>query len=245
MNGDMSRTFIAAMCGFAFVSMVSVASAATLPTEFPASADIQAPDGMPEAARKIWQEQRATQETRMSKSARSAAPLATSGALVDMPIQAHAFKTLEERLAQLGTYKKSLPDRLRDSWVQRADVGKTPLAKCSLVDSIPTGAEVDGRLTANLRAYKCGAVGYVMLKEEVARKGGFIDMTSAESVNAKLAINGIDRGVVFSRMERPGDGKGLSYLRWRSGEKYVTLEVSGADLKAVKYLEAVATNLPD
>lgn len=241
----MSRTDIAAMCGFVFVSMVSVANAATAPTEFPASAEIQPPDGMPEPARQIWQEQRAKQDAGMSKSARVAAPLATPGALVDMPIQAHAFKTLEERLAQLDAYKRSLPDRLRDSWVHRADVGKTPLAKCTLVDSISTGAEVEGRLTGNTRAYNCATVGYVMLKEEVARKGGFVDMTSAESVNAKLAINGIDRGVVFSRMERPADGKGLSYLRWRSGDKYVTLEVSGADQKAVQYLEAVASNLPD
>ena len=241
----MKRAFIAAMCGIAFASMMGVASATTSPTEFPASGEIQAPDGMPEAARKIWHEQRAKQDARMSKSARLAAPLATPGALVDMPIQSHEFKTLEERLAQLDSYKKSLPDRLRDSWVQRADVGKTPLAKCTLVDSIPTGAEVEGRLTGNMRAYDCATVGFVMLKEEVARKGGFIDMTSAESVNAKVAINGIDRGVVFSRMVRPDDGKGLSYLRWRSGEKYVTLEVSGADPKAVQYLEAVARGLPD
>ncbi|CUJ48008.1 MULTISPECIES: hypothetical protein [unclassified Achromobacter] len=218
-----------------------VHAAAPVPTEFPAVGDLQPPANMPVDARKRWEERKLRQ---IRPKARSAKPIVFSD-LASVPVLQRSFKPLKARVEQLAQAHNSLPARLRSSWIHPADVSKGPLSRCALQCQTPAGVEVDAKLTGLVRAYECPDVDAVILSETLLSKGGMVNLLSAEQVNATMSAGGHPRGVVATRLVRPEDGQEMTMVRWRSGEKMMTLRVAGTQAPSLDFVRKVMESMPD
>ncbi|MGE8657692.1 MAG: hypothetical protein ACN6O8_13200 [Achromobacter sp.] len=176
--------------------------------------------------------------------ARTAKPILFSD-LASVPVLQRSFKPLKARVEQLAQARHSLPARLRSSWIHPADVSKGPLSRCALQYQTPAGVEVDAKLTGLVRAYECPGMDAVILSETLLSKGGMVNLLSAEQVNVKMLAGGHPRGVVATRLVRPEDGQEMTMVRWRSGEKMMTLRVAGTQAPSLDFVRKVMESIPD
>lgn len=234
-----NSAFVVAMLTALCVPLFA-ASASELQTEFPEPGEIEPPVGIPAPALKEW-----TKRQHGAKKLSAAQARQVAENINAVPLETKSFKPMSERLAAFAEYRKIMPVGEGQTWVQLADVSNSILGKCTVLDSVPSGVEVDNKLTGNVRAFQCPEVGPVLLKEDLLRKGGMIDLSTTASVNAHMVVGGVKRGVVFVRMIRPDHKEALTIIRWRSGDKSVTLEVQGADQRSLQFVQDVASKLVD
>ncbi|MBR8652142.1 hypothetical protein KDH83_02335 [Achromobacter sp. Marseille-Q0513] len=231
-----SAVFIAALL------VGGVASAAgAVATEFPAASEIKPPANMPAEAKAIWDKQRAN-ASKVTPRALDSSP-ATN--LASIPVIERSFKPMRERVEQLAKTRGSLPEHLHTPWVIPSDVSKSPLGRCTLGQATPMGVEVDGKLTGQIRVFDCSRIGPVILTEDMLNKGGMLSLASADDVNAKLLVGGIERGVIASRLVRSEDKEEMTMVRWRSGDKSVTLRVSGTQAHSLEFVQETLNNIAD
>lgn len=207
-------------------------------TEFPAAKDIAPPPNMSAAAKGRWEE-------RLAQLAASANPAGIVNDLGALPVVERAFTPLDEGVEKLEQARDSLPSHLRTSWIIPADVSAGPLGRCDLRFTTPSDAEADARLTGLIRVYRCPAQGTVMLTESLLRKGGMVNLVPVERVNVRMSAGGIPRGVVASRLARPQGGPEMTAVKWRSGEKLLTLQVAGTQAPALDFVKRTLDSIPD
>lgn len=216
------------------------ASASDLQTEFPEPGQIEPPVGIPAPALKEW--------AKRQHEAKKQTAAQTRQVVEDInvvPLETKSFKLMGARLAAFSEYRKTMPVGEGQTWIQMADVSNNVLGKCTLLDSVPSGVEVDGKLTGNVRAFQCPEVGAVLLKEDLLQKGGMVDLSTTATVNARMVVGGVKRGVVLVRMIHPEDKETLTVVRWRSGDKSVTLDVQGTGPHSLQFVQDVASELTD
>lgn len=107
------------------------------------------------------------------------------------------------------------------------------------------GVEVDSKLTGQIRVFDCPKIGPVILTEDLLSKGGMVSLASADDVNAQILVGGIERGVIASRLVRPEDKEEMTMVRWRSGDKSVTLRVSGTQAQSLEFVQEILNNISD
>lgn len=186
---------------------------------------------MPSEAKAIWEKQRANSR-RVENRGLKSNPVKSLAAIA---VVERSFKPMQERVEQLAKARGTLPQHLNSSWVVPADVSKGPLGRCTLGQTSPMGVEVDGKLTGQIRIFNCPKIGPIILTEDMLSKGGMVSHASADDVNATLAVGGIERGVIASRLIRPEDKEEMTMVRWRSGDKSVTLRVSGTRENSLEF----------
>ncbi|BEG78804.1 hypothetical protein [Achromobacter xylosoxidans] len=215
--------------------------ASTVATEFPAASEIKPPANMPGEAKAIWEKQRAA-SSKVGNRAPKSNPVES---LASIAVVERSFKPMRERVEQLAQARGTLPQHLNSSWVVPADVSKGPLGRCTLGQTSPMGVEVDGKLTGQIRVFECPNIGPVILTEDLLSKGGMVSLASADDVTAKLAVGGIERGVIASRLVRPEDKEEMTMVRWRSGDKSVTLRVSGTQARSLEFVQKTLDSIAD
>lgn len=216
-------------------------AAAPVATEFPAASEIKPPANMPSDAKAIWERQRA-KSSRISPRALNSSP---AKSLAAVPVIERSFKPMRERVEQLAKTRDTLPKHLHTPWVIPSDVSKSPLSRCTLSQVTPMGVEVDSKLTGQIRVFDCSKIGPVILTEDLLSKGGMVSLASADDVNAQILVGGIERGVIASRLVRPEDREEMTMVRWRSGDKSVTLRVSGTQAQSLEFVQEILNNISD
>ena len=60
-----------------------------------------------------------------------------------------------------------------------------------------------------------------------------------------MSAGGIPRGVVASRLARPQGGPEMTVVNWRSGDKLLTLQVTGTQAPALDFVKRTLDGIPD
>ncbi|PND31567.1 hypothetical protein C1I89_22275 [Achromobacter pulmonis] len=216
-------------------------AAAAVPTEFPARSEIKPPANMPSDARAVWDKHQADSAKAASRTLKSS----IVSDLDSLPVVERSFKPMQERIDQLAKARGTLPENLNSSWVIPADISRGLLGQCGLLQSTPSGVEVDGKLTGQIRVFSCADVGPVILSEELLSKGGMVNLTSADDVNVRISAGGIERGAIATRLVRPEDKEEMTMVRWRSGDKSITLRVAGTQKPSLDFVKKTVDGISD
>jgi len=216
-------------------------SQAQVVTEYPPPSEIKAPSSMGANAQEGFYrrlEQQKQESARVSR-----VPPESTTSIQAVPVRIGRFTSLRnaaDRLLRMGgnfTTQKSA--------IASSDISNTLLNDCRLIKSFPSGPQREDSVAGNTRFFDCPDIGLVSLEESLLYSDRHVNTINSNSVNARIVIGKIKRGVIISRIRNAAANDGVTRIQWRSGDKNRVLRVEGFDDAAAEHAQRIVENFPD
>jgi len=235
-----SSTAFSFTAGF-FLAMPIFLSQAQVVTEYPPPSEIKAPSSMGSNAQERFY-RRLEQQTQESARVTRVNPEFTTS-IQAVPVRIGRFASLRNAADRLLSMGENFTTR--KSAIESSDISNTLLNDCRLIKSFPSGPQLEGSVAGNTRFFDCPDIGIVSLEESLLYSDRHVNTINSNSVNARIVIGKIKRGVVISRISNEAANDGVTRIQWRSGDKNRVLRVEGFDDAAAEYAQRIVENFLD